>query len=402
MLRTLISAALLLLGAASAFAQYLAVRGSVPLTPRQDVAVSGNSAVAVGQNSLAIINFANPSSPAVVGQVAPGVGTISGVTVRGNYAYGAGQTNGVVVVDISTPSAPDWVRNVQAAAPIVDVAAGDTFLAAATGLNVTLFGLSNPDNPHLLTAYGRAANKIEIDAAARKIHCAGLTGAFELTWTINQGNVSLSETDNFGSAEYTSVGLGDSYVSFAQNLQFTSLHQSNYTLAGQYGAAAQIRGIASGDNFSVIGLSTGSVEYLYQTGNTPQFASSAQAPASVNAVAVSANEQYVLVGTASGVTVMENSPLSGEEPPLLPTSFTLGAYPNPFNGTTTVTWQTPLRAPAELRVFDVLGRMVTSQALSTSSTQVSLNFAGHSAGNYLIELAAPDAAPQSVRVLYLP
>ena len=53
--------------------------------------------------------------PACVGQAAPGVGAISAVALRGDYAYCAGQTNGVVVIDVDNTSSPVWVRNVQAA-----------------------------------------------------------------------------------------------------------------------------------------------------------------------------------------------------------------------------------------------------------------------------------------------
>lgn len=389
-----------LLGVSSVgLSQNLLVRGSVPLTPREDVAIVGTQAFAVGANSFTIVSFSNPASPSVVGQVSPGVGTLSAVAVRGDYAYCAGQSNGVVVIDIDNPASPVWVRNVQAAAPIRDVAVGDTFLAAATGLNVTLYGLSDPDQPHLLTAFGRAANRVVIEAPSHKIHCAGTTGAFVLTWTVNQGNVTLSEDDEYGSTEYTNVSLAYEYVNFAQGLQFTALHPNNYTLAGQYGAAGQIRGLASGSDFSLIGLATGGVEYLVQTGNTPQFSSSVQATGGVNALAVSQDDHWVLAATTAGVTVIENSPLDADDPLPVPNEFSLSAYPNPFNSSTTVTFAGALREAAELTVYDVLGREVLRRALASS---VQLDFSKLSAGSYLVKVNSPEAEIAPLRLIYLP
>ena len=402
MFRTISLLCTALIVSSVALPQNLAVRGSVSLSARQDVAVVGNYAFAVGSNSLAGVNFSSPQSPSVFGQVAPGVGTLSAVAVRGDYAYCAGQGSGVVVVDISTPAAPDWVRNVQAAAPIVDVAIGDTFLAAATGLNVTLYGLSNAELPHLLTTYGRAANRVIVESAARKIHCAGPTGAFELTWTVSQGNVTISETDDYGSAEYTSVGLGGDYVNYVQNLQLSALTRNTYSLAGQYGAAAQIRTVFSGADFSLIGMASGGVEYLRQTANTPQLVSSAQAPGAINGLALSANEQYVLAATQSGVTVFESSPLSSEPQPPLPQKLALSAYPNPFNSRATIQWQAPLRQAGELRVFDLLGRSVITQPIAAQATGIALDFHGQSAGSYWIELVSGDNSEAVLHVLYLP
>ncbi len=394
--------AMILLWTSSGYSQYLSVRGNVPLTPREGIAVVGTTAFAVGANSLSIVSFSNPQSPEVVGQNAPGVGTLSAVAVRGNYAYCAGQGSGIVVIDISNLQAPTWVRNVQASSPIEHVAISDTFLAAATALNVSFYGLSNPSQPHLLTTFGRAANRVAVDASARRIHCAGATGAFLLGWTVSQGNVTLSSVDEFGSNEYTSVALGGMYVNFAQGLQFSALNKTTYSLAGQYGAAGQIRAVASGSDYSVIGLATGGIEYLRQSAAIPQFASSVQAQGSVNDLAISTNGQYVLAATASGVTVVGNSPLSSDPVPPLPADFTLAAYPNPFNSSTTISWVGGLHQTAMLRVYDIEGREVFSRALAPSQNSDRLDFTNFAAGSYLVKFETAEFSATPLRVVYLP
>lgn len=391
-----------LLGAVQVNGQYLTVKGSVPLTPRAAVTSSGTLAYAVGANSFSIVSFASPSSPSVSGQVAPGAATLSGVVVRGDYAYCAGQNSGIVVIDVTPPSSPTWVRNVLAAAPIKHVSVSDTFLAVATSLNVTLYGLSSPDQPHFLTAYGRPANQVVIDAAARKIHCAGNDGAFLLGWTVSQGNVTLTEADEFGTADYSLVARGGSYVSFVQGLQMSALNPSTYSLAGQYATTGQIGGLASASDFSVIGTTTGGIEFLRQTSGTPQFASSVQVTGGVNGLAVSGNEQYILAATSAGLSVIENSPLDADDAPLLPREFALGAYPNPFNPSTMVTWGAPLRGAAELVVFDVLGHEVLRRSVPQAEQTFALDFTGLSAGNYFLRMDVPGTEVTPLRLTYLP
>lgn len=398
----IIISAVLLLSSGAVHSQYLTVRGSVPMTPRQDVAVAGTNAFAVGANSVAVVSFENSQLPEIVGQVAPGVGTISAIAVRGDYAYCAGQSSGIVVIDISDFESPDWVRNVQAAAPIVDVAVGDTFLAAATTLNITLFGLSDPDQPHLLATYGRAANQLAIDASARRIHCAGTTGAFVVSWTVNQGTVTISAFDEFGSNEYRCVSLGGTYANFGQGLQFSALNRTTYSLAGQYGASGQINTISSGSNYSIFGTASGSIEYLRQNSATPQFASGAQVSGSVNGLAISSNEQFVLAATSSGLTLLVNSPLGVEDRPVVPSNYKLTAYPNPFNAATTISWSSELHHDANLVVYDLLGREVRSVPVLPGATGMALDFSAFSAGTYWVTLQSHVQTTEPLKVLYLP
>lgn len=393
---------LMLIWATCGHSQYLTVRGSVPLSPRTDVTISGTNAFACGANSLSIVSFSNPSSPTVLGQVAPGVGDLSAVVVRGDYAYCAGNASGIVVVDISDLSDPSWVRNVQAAAPILDVAVSDTFLAVATSLNVTLYGLRNPDQPRFLATFGRAASRVAVDAGTRRVHCAGTTGAFLLGWNVNQGVVSLSNVDEFGSTAFTHVALGETYVNFVQNLQFSALNKTTYSLAGQYGAAAQISALASGSNFSLIGLATSGVEYLRQTAGTPAFTSSVQTPGGVTGLAIASNEQIMVASTSAGVTVIANSPLATEPIAPMPEEFSLSAYPNPFNNSTTIAWTGQVHGNATLTVTDILGREVARKELSQTTASQVLDFSNLSAGNYFVNFESNQIHSAPLRVIYLP
>ncbi len=65
-------------------------------------------------NRLDILDISTPSTPKVVGSYSPsttGVNYVSGVAVKGGYAYITEYHNGVRVIDVSNPAQPHEVMN---------------------------------------------------------------------------------------------------------------------------------------------------------------------------------------------------------------------------------------------------------------------------------------------------
>ncbi|MDP1678098.1 MAG: T9SS type A sorting domain-containing protein [Bacteroidota bacterium] len=79
---------------------------------------------------------------------------------------------------------------------------------------------------------------------------------------------------------------------------------------------------------------------------------------------------------ADGAAWMYMDPASlitsaGQENTVVPEEFKLlGNYPNPFNPSTTIKFTMPIKGDVILQVFDVLGRLVTTQNLGTRETGV--------------------------------
>ncbi|MFH0990339.1 MAG: FlgD immunoglobulin-like domain containing protein [bacterium] len=69
----------------------------------------------------------------------------------------------------------------------------------------------------------------------------------------------------------------------------------------------------------------------------------------------------------------------------LPTEFAIGNFPNPFNPTTTLSYQLPQNALVTLEVYDLMGRKVTT-----------LVQAQKSAGYHSVVWNAKDAAGRSI------
>ena len=104
---------------------------------------------------------------------------------------------------------------------------------------------------------------------------------------------------------------------------------------------------------------------------------------------------YLFAGTSPGgiwrrplseITSVERLPTN------LPTHFSLDQnYPNPFNPATTISFSLPSKSFVSLKVFDVLGREVStlvSEELSVGTYSWSWNAEGLASGIYFYRLQA--------------
>ena len=74
-----------------------------------DIEVSGSYAYALQGNLFRVIDVTIPTSPINTGVITPTTGIMYSLVVSGNYAYVAAGSNGLLVIDVSTPSTPALV-----------------------------------------------------------------------------------------------------------------------------------------------------------------------------------------------------------------------------------------------------------------------------------------------------
>jgi len=87
--------------------------------------------------------------------------------------------------------------------------------------------------------------------------------------------------------------------------------------------------------------------------------------------------------------------VDGGSDPRVPGHYRLGeAFPNPFNGSTTITYDLPFESLIELKLYDVLGKQIAtvesgSRAAGVYSTRISSSLLnGVSSGIYFCKLSA--------------
>lgn len=119
------------------------------------IALAGDYAyIAGGSVGLKIVNIANPSSMAVVTTIGMGGANCAGVAVAGNHVYAAAGTAGVQVVNVTNPAAPTILATWDLYGATDVVVHGDcAYVACDPG--VVVLGIENPAAP---IAYGGISN----------------------------------------------------------------------------------------------------------------------------------------------------------------------------------------------------------------------------------------------------
>jgi hypothetical protein len=404
----LLTATLLVTGHAAA--QSLTLRGTLTLSPC--TALDAVNAVAYTTTSgvFRCISLSDPAHPSQLGQVATGAASVTGLEVEGNYAFGAGQADGLVIVQISNPASPSLVTRFSLGNAARDVAAADTLVAVATPLNVVLVGVRAPGSPHILATYGRAASWIEFESSGRRLHVGSTAGVFSLDVNVHVSGhdttFTLALGEEYGSDVLTPVALCGSFVDVVHASTLIALHADNYSVAGQRQAAGAIRALTAGTDFSFAALGTGSVEYLDQRANTPQLVTTAAVPGSPDALALGSSGSHRLLVAAhtGGVTVYEYDalPVEPQNSPAVPSQLALAAFPNPFNSVVVLRIESAQPGACELRICDLLGREVEREIVPVyGSATRTLDFRSRPAGLYLAELRKGESAVVT-KLLYVP
>jgi hypothetical protein len=89
------------------------------------------------------------------------------------------------------------------------------------------------------------------------------------------------------------------------------------------------------------------------------------------------------------------------ENPAQVTTWSLGpAYPNPFNANTLIDYAVPTGRTAELRFYDVLGRLVDQRAIAGGSGRV-IWYPGGASGIYFVQAVWPNGESKPLRLLFL-
>jgi hypothetical protein len=113
----------------------------------------------------------------------------------------------------------------------------------------------------------------------------------------------------------------------------------------------------------------------------------------LNAASLSINSGEELSNIFKRVYVWDGTGTSIGDGPELPDSFNLGnAYPNPFNPTTVIPYETGVAGQVTIRVYDILGRLVSTLyngPQSAGKHQVRFDAAGLTSGKYLVRMEAP-------------
>jgi PGF-pre-PGF domain-containing protein len=188
--------------------------GNYEIKDSVDIAVIGSYAYLVDYwNGLVILDITNPSAPTFEGKCDTS-SWVHDITVSGNYAYLASDYNGLFIVDISSPSSPTIVGNYQNNTTIFypnDVAvAGNYAYLAAYQNGLMILNITDSSSPTVASIYDT------VDSACG----VALSGNYVYVADNGNGLVILrvgSAPDSIPPASVTNLketGVGSSWINW--------------------------------------------------------------------------------------------------------------------------------------------------------------------------------------------
>jgi hypothetical protein len=255
--------------------------------------------VAAGTNATLLSTYTNAND-------------IRGLALFGSHVALATGNEGLVILDVSTPTSPKHVRRFASDKIYLDVGiAGDlAYLADANNL-VTVLDIVEPQQPHPVTDISTADRPGSLQLTNDYLYVASGTGGLEIydvhtpeEWF--EAGVYLTPDP----ARLVGVtGTKALVVSGAGRLDLINVQNpTNLTLLGSYFASGFVADLDVAGNYAVLATTNGLVTVLHVANPaTPTIHTSFNVPGGASAVRLSGSR--VLVRTAAGALVI--LPLAG-------------------------------------------------------------------------------------------
>ena len=312
---------------------------------------------------LHIMNVSIPFNATVLGTFDT-AGSAYNVDVVGNYAYIAGASPGLQIVDISDPTMPVSVGSYEIATAVKDVkVVGNYAYVAAYGNGLYILNISQPSAPTLVSNFDtERAVGVAVDGIF--VYIADSYDGLRILSAFNPANP----------------------VEIVHNTDIETVN--DVFIYGQY---------------LLVGAAEEGV-WVYDISNpaAPEFIETFETPGHV--LAVKAAEGRIYVSDMYSMTILEFAASSiDENRQNMPRSYLAGyGYPNPFNASTTISYEIGKRSNVSVTVYDILGQKVEtlfSGNVETGRHSIDWKPKDLGTGIYFCKIQADDS--QSIQKLTL-
>ncbi|MBV9786874.1 MAG: hypothetical protein JOZ51_01780, partial [Chloroflexi bacterium] len=164
----------------------------------QDILVRGNLAYVSGTSDLDIFDVSDPVQPGIVGRYTRQFAGGTGLDVAGNFAYLTSITCGVTcsgaleIVDVSNPSNPTPRGVYRQLVSSVKVLGNRAYVTTDT---VEILDVSDPDQPQLIDTYDSPGHATELQFQAGYAYIAdGYGGGLHIAAVTNLGDLQSRAT----------------------------------------------------------------------------------------------------------------------------------------------------------------------------------------------------------------
>ena len=280
--------------------------------------------VADGASGLRIVDITNPEQPVEVGFYdTPGIARE--LLVRNNYAYIADYTHGLRIIDVSDPTRPVEVGFTLFADVALGVALGGNYAYVGIGkFGLRVVDISDPTHPEEVASNQTVGWVRGVRVSGDYAYLADPSSGLRVVDISNP----LQPTQVYRLKLEATGGV----------LSFQIVDNYAY-LAGWYYCR-------------VINLENPTQPYI--VGQTNTAGGSTGVAVKGNSLLVAEHYRFRIYDCSQALSAPSDRSASHPE------SFSLSAYPNPFNSTTTISYQTSTPSDVTVSVYDLSGRVVAT------------------------------------------
>jgi len=361
----------------------------------------GYSYLAAGEAGLRIVDISNQTNPIEVGAFEDSV-NFKDVAVAESYAYLVDDAyepsdRGLWIIDVSDPSNPFDVGFCDLYWSCDEIAVnGDYAYVGVLNLGLKIISIDDPANPYLETDFYDGW-VVDVAASGSFVYLVSTFDGFRI---IDISNIEYPLSVGLYDYPCEAVAVAGSYAYIAGSDEFQVIDISDPELPVQAGSVP-ISGIAReitiDDGHAYVASDYQGI-YIFDISDpfNPVETGYYNTIGSSNGAATVGSYAYLADGFSFSIfdcsDAIPVTPSPKTDP--IPSTFSLSAYPNPFNPTTTLTFTLPHASNVTLDVFDINGRNVTNhQPLVTSHYEAGTHtttFDGSnlSSGIYFVRLQA--------------
>jgi hypothetical protein len=321
------------------------------------IAVNGNYAyLAQPNDGLAVVDISNPAAP-LSGTVVDTHGDPNDVAVDGTLAFVADGNNGLTVLDVSSPASPVLLGNANTPYYAVSLAiSGSHVLVADVNSGLQVVSVANPSLPAVVGSYNTPGLAYDVAIAG-----GGIAYVADVS-TLQVLDISTPANPVFvGSVPVAAHGVAVSgNYAYVTGYELTVLDVSNPASPVEVGSVPYYGGarpvVEQGFAYVADGNALGIFDVTSPT--SPILLGQAGEPyGGANAAAIAGDNMYG-VGFGVWVSTVPCGIPTAVRDHKVPVMSAIRISPNPFNPTTTISYDMPESGRARLTIYAVSGERI--------------------------------------------
>ncbi len=343
-----------------------------------DIVCSNGYCYLANDSSIFTFDVSIPSSPSQIGSIGAGW-RIKKMKLQGNYLYAANYDSSLLIINVSTPANPELTTNFHLPCRVLDLAVEGSFAYLVGGNLMYIVDVSDRANP-IITGSADGPAPVSICVRGSYAYVADHHTWPPYPYTDYYGAVSIYDISNPYFPQWVKLYYCANFYSYSQVfITQNSVYLTGYTRDGN--SFIQAKSMITPDSL------VNTAHFIYSGSGLGIFADSS---------AVYISEQSAFEILYLNITDIEDGDPA-------PSSFTLSpAYPNPFNGQTSIRYSLPAAGQVRLTVYDILGREAATLYEGTGQAgeqAVTWDASGFPSGIYFARLESGERAETIKMVL---